>query len=152
MIRHILGIHRCNIMRAIMRRTPMELYLKKRSKNGRTYDALNFKSFCEAEKFPYKVIVGNKNALIPCMTSVLITSATQASRATLEDDEDDMSSEGASLKNAPTVEYLVRSQIVRNRAVKELIEDMFECIFDPKCGAEHGGLQGVVSKYVKRSS
>ena len=43
------------------------------------------------------------------------------------------SSDDVSLYNAPTVEYLVRHQIVRNRTIEKLLEEMIDCIFDPKC-------------------
>jgi len=147
LIRELLGLHRSNILRAIMRRVPFEIYLRRRYKSGRTYDMLSFKSFCDENGYPYKVIKSNKNALIPCTVGVLITTKAHERDADQGSEGSDASSDEASLKNAPTVEFVIRHQIVRKRTIDELIKAMVDCVFDSTCHRRIGlkdSMQGVL--------
>lgn len=55
-----------------------------------------------------------------------------------EDDEETMDDD-ISLRNAPTVEYLVRNAILRNKAVQMIIEDIIESVYAPIGSRKYGG-------------
>lgn len=134
-IRELLGIPPPNEMRALMRVSPYELFLRRKMFNGRGYDELTFEKFCEQEGYNYEIIRGNKNAQIPCTTEVLITTPEHVED---EDEGEDRESDDQSLRNAPTVEFLVRNALIRNQKVEDIMRDILESVFLPPRERKYG--------------
>lgn len=122
-------------MRPIMRVAPFERFLRRKVYNGRTYDDLSFEKYCEREGFNYDIISENKNAQIPCTCEVHITTPDNAEDQDSEGEDED---EDHSLKNAPTVEYLTRNAIIRNKTVNQIINDILENVFLPAKERKYG--------------
>ncbi|ODM91758.1 Sterile alpha motif domain-containing protein 15 [Orchesella cincta] len=127
-IRELLGIPPPNGMRPIARAPPFERFLRRKVYNGRSYDGMTFEKFCEVEGYNYELLMTNKNAKIPCTCEVYITT-----RGAEEDEEGEEgeAAEELSLRNAPTVEFLVRNALVRNKTVEQIMEDLLQDVFRP---------------------
>lgn len=135
-IRGLLGTPAPNGLRPIMRVAPFERFLRRKVYNGRSYDDMTFEKFCEVEGFNYELLIGNKNAQIPCTCEVTVTTPEQAEAD--EDGEGDEDDEEHSLRNAPTVEFLVRNALIRNKKIDEIMQDILDNVFLPTRERKYG--------------
>jgi hypothetical protein len=119
-----------------MRRVPFEEFLRLREASG--CNLLTFKQFCKSKGFPYQVLQYNPSALIACTCHILIQRA-----GTVFESDGEESSDGSELSigQAPSVEFHVRHIIVRNKVVREVIEELIDCVLTSpekrKYGVDH---------------
>jgi len=131
-----------------MRRPPFIEYLNRCRFTGGTYDFLTFKKFCESNGFPYEVLQYNPCALIDFCCQLLIKEARAKIGTRSEFDYTrpgsiSSSSSGSSgssytLEHAPSVEYTVRHMVVRNKVIKEIIDELLDQVAMPPSERKYG--------------
>lgn len=132
-IRHLLGIPDPNQLRPIMRIPALEKFLRWRVTTGRKHDNVTFEKFCQMEGINFDYVAHNKNAEIPCQTEVLVTTPEK-----YDEDDDDEDDDQVSLRNAPTVEFLVRNAYIRNITINQIMDDILKNVFLPKRERQYG--------------
>ncbi|CAG7832850.1 unnamed protein product [Allacma fusca] len=126
-IREVLNIPKPNMMRALMRISPMEEYLRKRLYKGRTYNLLKFEKFCEDEGFPYHFLTKtDTNARIPSTCRLMLHLFPE-----LTPSDSESSSDTNSLDEVPTVELITRHALMRNRIIQSIIDSLVDLVFSP---------------------
>ena len=124
-------------MRAIMRMVPMERFLRKKVYRGRNYDVLTFKKFCENEGFPHSLLLRtSKTAELPmtCKTKFYLDPETITPVGS------DEGSETISLFDAPSVEFIARTTLVRNKVIQGIIDEMLHNVMLPPGERKYGAV------------